>query len=596
MKKPPFYVPIIILVALLFVSVIIIWQVAKSKSAVMSASSVFPLQLVDNISVQQASKTSCFAPLKPCTKQTDCGSCAESNLSCALVEKDVTFQINDPCAHGQLNPDGSCSGCSCDDEVCFSGAQCETVQIKQTGQYCVPSYIGKCDEYTSDTVLTPGGWHCACKPEVTGMFIQAVEGGNCNLQVGCSPTSTSSLVYNAASKSFDPTPVSPNRVVSSKDYFTTPCVYKTMQDGTAYENATFGPNLQRTQLPTRIIPDPNSDPRCHPILYSNRCTITTGGGIEQTIRGSGIGDDVLQQHVSPPFYKPVPPALNSCPDGWAGKGTNSNPCVDPSSTQKYAFYTENGRDWLGPNITSASELKTWWTLNGASKPWYGLAFGDVFCLESGTETDFASATNQKSVVCQTPVCDQAQGSMAQAWDGARDGSLRDSNLQSYGGKCSCDAPGQISTVDPLTCVLDTCPSSAFPNAAWNPATQKCDCGTGSSSVPFSNGLSFTHQTTQFPVCVKDPCNPMGRSANANTIACTSEQQCGGVCVEAQCYIPFGNKSCAQASDCTASVKGLSENEVKCVNGQCVSLDFNRAQLGSGCSEDAHCSLGACTWN
>ena len=601
-----------------------------------------------------------FVSLRECNRQSDCVACSESPTSCVLVGSESgvrgdsslvhPVQVNvvvppeeqavDCSGHGMRDDHTGVCVCeggwhddgSCADGVCYSGANCESAAftIKKAGSYCLPSYVGACDTFTSDTVLTNVGkgttWSCQCKASMAGLFMQEVEGGNCNKQIACGASVGVEAQVNVgslASPVFEPGVVYPNRLTSYLDETQgqEACVYKTSEPiVTAAEDAPPGPNPPGA---TRVVikgGSPDADPTCTPRLYSNTCTINTGGGNLQVIRGSGAPGDPSIARVSPPFYTPVPPGLTRCPDGWHGSGRPSDPCVNPADeSENYAFFTEDGAEWLGPSITSVQELQSWWVESGPGDRWTTLEKGDVFCLETGaSEATWATATNPESAFCADEACSAAEGFRSSAWSGARDGPLLDEGALPhwvsggpYGGQCACDgsytgghaqvAQYQLTEGEtPETwwsCGADMCPGDQFPDAYWDKKTQRCECNVGDEAEvgrPFSTGMNYKHPTTP-AVCVKDPCNPDGVNVNVNEVSCTSDENCGGVCHENSCYIPFADgQTCSSHNECTGALSGMSNRVAKCMDGVCATLDLARDRMGSGCSEDAHCGLGACT--
>lgn len=585
-----------------------------------------------------------FTSLRTCTKQSDCVSCSESPTSCVVVGGETDSSVDDD---GQMtypvsvnvpidpaNADQPCSGhgqllngvCVCDgqwehgrciDDVCYSGPNCElgTFNIRKAGQYCLPSYLGKCDEFTSDTVLSNTGagttWTCACKQSMAGIFKQSVEGGNCNVQIACgAPIGVTAQVNVGTLHApvFESGVVYPNRLTSYVDEMQgqEACVYKT--SGRTANGIVQGASV-------------DADPTCVPRLYNNTCTINTGGNNTQIIRGSGMPGDPRIERVSPPFYAPVPPGLNSCPDGWFGRGTSDDPCTNPSDgDEQYVFFTSDVvREWIGPDITSAKELREWWVMHGPGTSWTTLENSDVFCLESGAQgSAFATANDATSAFCIDTECTAAEGFRAIAWSGARDGPLLDENALPhwvtggpYGGQCSCDGKytgghtqvAQYALTDRETpdtwwsCAADMCAGTQFPDAKWNNTSKMCDCHASenaNSTPPFATGMSYKHPSKP-AMCVRDPCNPSGVNVGVNEVSCSSDAQCGGLCSANQCYIPFSDgKTCSADIQCTGSLSGLSNRVAKCVDGTCATLDIVRARMGSTCTEDLHCSLGACT--
>ena len=559
-----------------------------------------------------------FSGLRQCVTQNNCADCAESPVSCVVadagtnVHVPVAADVADSCSgHGTLGNDGACvcSGTwnadgTCADDVCYTGKACEVAvfSIKDAGRYCLPAYLGSCDEYTADTVLTKVGeettWNCQCKQSMSGLFAQAVEGGNCDKQIACGAAVGVPAMINVGSLTnpvFELGTAYPNRLTS----------YSNAQEVCVY-------NTQPSPMNASIIVGPasNADPTCVPLMYSNKCTITTGGGNTQILRGSGSADDPLQTRVSPPFYIPVPPGLNRCPDSWTGDGTIANPCTSPVTKSTYAFFTPTG-EWLGPTITSVAELAKWWVnvpnLDPSERIWTTLSVGDVFCLEN---TSFATATDPDSAFCVDAACTVAEGRRTLPWKGTVDGPLLDESSlphwvtdAPYGGHCTCDAASTVASYVELndpgkwwTCQPDQCATSRFPTAYWDKDTKKCECtpGVTMSTPPYHTGMNFKSFDSP-SICVADACNPNGVHNSAPVVQCDTDAQCGGRCHDQQCYIPFGDATaCSTDLDCTRTLSGLSNRVAKCINGSCATLDMARARVNSTCTDDTHCSLGACT--
>lgn len=575
-----------------------------------------------------------FSSLRACNTQDDCATCSETPTSCVVVGGDtsvvdgvlaqpvtvtlppVTSQPGPCSGHGvftgdECECDGEWDGAgNCTSDVCYSGARCEVPEfsVHTPGQFCLPSYLGQCDPFTSDTVLSASStgsttWSCRCKQSMAGVYTQRVEGGSCDLQIACgAPVGVTAQVNTGTLDSpvFEPGTVYPNRLTSYMDASTgsEPCVYETSVNPAG-----------------DVVRAPGQDPTCTPRMYSNKCTVSTGGGNTQVIRGSGMPGDPEVKRVSPPFLSPVPPGLNRCPDGWSGSGTAGDPCVSPSDPSvTHALFTDSG-EWAGPDVTSMAELRAWW---GGRSAWWGVtsaAVSDVFCFESLYESGrWATASDPASIFCANEECTVGKGLRKRAWRGAQDGPLENEREEpywvsggAYGGQCACDdgdVPGHVSDPDTpssrWTCTPDSCSTNAYPEGRTNTSSNTCECGEVGEGVspPFRNGVSYRHPNAP-PACVPDPCNPMGVNVNSAEVACVSEEDCGGVCVESQCYIPTGG-SCRTDTDCSNQLTGMSQRVGRCVFsdpddpvGACVTLDMQRARMGSTCDEDAQCSLGAC---
>jgi len=538
---------------------------------------------VDKVACLPESTT--FTP-RECTQQSDCSNCNEAT-SCVAAEGTLTFPIQDDggeCSgHGHKEGnvcvcDGEKDGDVCVSDVCYSGDKCEIANVKldPPGQYCLPDYLNKCNPYTSDTLLSTDergtSWRCRCKSTMAGVFTQSVEGGSCDVEIACgrTPVSAQVNVGTLHEPRFETRTMYPNRLVSYEDQEqgSVPCAYKTT-----------------TNSDGDVVPHPEADSTCIPRTHTNKCTITDEHGHYQVIRGSGAPGDLEMKRVSPAFYPPVPPGLNRCPDGWIGDGAKSL-CRKQGETP-FSLFTGDG-EWKGPDITSMSDLKTWWAQQNKGT-WTGvnrLPLPDVSCLESFTSESPASN------LCVTPDCKAAYGRRERDWDGDVDGPLVDHDGRphwetggEYGGHCAC-APGETSTG--WDCVVDDCANNNHPDGYKD--GDACVCPSKSTERPFSTSLSYKHPNAP-PTCVNDPCNPNGVAVSASQLSCTTESDCGGVCVENQCHIPTGS-TCHSDLDCS-NMTGMSQNVAKCVDNACVVLDMQRAQMGSTCSQDSNCSLGAC---
>lgn len=541
------------------------------------------------LTVDDAKKVAClprsttFTP-RTCAKQADCGPCTEAT-SCVATEGTLEIPVppQGDCGHGHRGEDGACvcdgewDGDECATDVCYSGDTCGTAHVKlDPGQYCLPDYMNKCNPYTSDTLLSTGphgtSWSCKCKSTMAGVFVQGVEGGSCDVQVACgrSPVSAQVNVGTLRAPRFQTRTVQPNRIVSYEDRErgSVPCAYKTT-----------------TNAQGDVVPHPQADPTCIPRIHSNKCTITDGHGHRQVIRGSGAPGDPEIKRTSPHFNVPVPPGLNRCPDGWDGHGTDARPCTKQGE-DSFTLFTEEG-GWKGPDATSMQTLKSWW---GGRGRWTGvnyLAMTDVNCFEH-----IFGETSES--LCVSADCDAAYGTRKRDWDGDVDGPLtdRDGRPQwetegDYGGQCEC-APGETS--DGWRCVNSNCANASHPDAYEDGDT--CVCPPQRETLPFATSIPYKHPNAA-ATCVDDPCNPSGVAVNAAQTTCTDESDCTGVCVQKQCYIPTG-LSCDSDANCSNMTGGMSQNVAKCVDNACVILDMQRAQMGSTCSDDANCSLGACT--
>ncbi|MCH9716851.1 MAG: hypothetical protein K0U52_07165, partial [Gammaproteobacteria bacterium] len=619
-------------------------------------------------SFDSESKQSCLPPattvLKECTQQTDCDSCTDS-LACINVAGigdsivagrtltnpvQVSYPVTSPleCSGHGTKTDGHCvcdghrtSTGECTDLVCYRGDNCQTAffSVGEAGQYCLPSYMNKCDATTSDTVLTKDGWTCECKEKYAGILTQDVEGGNCSTQLACGGNQVQVddqgkpieyQVYAGLSKGepqFKKQVVIPNRLTTYDTANQVSCVVPTERvkvDGVVpffkYEVSS------------------SADPTCQPILQNNKCIVNSADrGMTQVIRGSNQPGDPLQERVSPRFFAPVPPGLQKCPDGFSGNGTVSHPCT--LGDKQVSFYDEHG-DWNG-QVTNLAELKAakipWldktWGSNAV--PWFGVNYpGDkpwelvteVRCIENptyATQEDYNDKTQEYTFTqeCVGSSCQGGQGTSMPEWDGARDGPIINDTERpywitggEYGGQCTCDGtlPGSFGNLVPAIDILDkdsrenwwrcipnSCASEEYPTATYNADTGQCECSSSSDQYPFKTGMAY-HAVDEPPRCISDSCNPGGYHIKPG-LKCSSDDACKGVCVDKQCYMKWHqDRTCTTDDECyQAIVGGGQEGQARCIipqgktKGTCATLDYERAKAGHTCSNDVECDYGVC---
>lgn len=480
-----------------------------------------------------ATKTEpCLPLLKKCSTADDCASCEETVMTCTSA------------------PAGT--------QVEFEGT---VVTVDTEEPVCLPAYLGRCNPFTSNTflsrdVLGRPSWTCACRPELTRAFRQAVAGGSCDVEMACgaeTPALHSSggalvpmlfSVYtgddSAGEPVFESRPVYANRLVSDDEE---ECWYRT-----------------KTLASGEVQPADDADPTCVPLLLSPTCTVSVGLDKAQVVRDG-------PPRVSPQWARPVPPGLQRCPDGWTGDGTAVAVCTSPAGAQLPPYFGADG-EWAG-SVTSLAALRA----VAPKTPWRGITTiyaSELNCLE---QPSFGTGP---SLYCKGATCKAAKGRRRRAWDGERDGPLLGPDLQPFGATCACDAPGDAQGAG-LTCVPDLCNTGGrFPGAYRD--GDACVC---------PGGLSFKPQQTPV-VCVTDPCAPLG-THHAPQLACDTDAHCGGVCVASQCYIPT-SKKCASALDCDAMLLGLN-GTTACVEGTCLVLDQRRK--ATTCKGSSECGYGAC---
>ena len=430
------------------------------------------------------------------------------------------------------NLDKSCSCAS-------SNTQIDCV-FDTPGAYCLPKHGTLCASSTSNSVLASGSgadsgqFICECKPEYEGMFAQNIESGECDTPLICgagdlqrsfsgmvcekdadcanvaggmtscvnkqcvTATGKAYRLYETFTKIdangtpvFEKLPVLTNRVTTFNQFLTEDCVSKTRVIGNGGDTAN---DIVTIGL------DPETDPTCRPLLYSNLCTsnvYTTNFSIADVlkikVRGSDRVGDSLLSRVYPNFFPPVPMNLQRCPDGYSGKNTVSDPCrdatgtslefmpsltsacgsssvhpdtvpdTDPGTGVWYSSMFDNMGEWNGgftclndirtakyrvvgsdPSVNPSNVKNLLWKMVNASP------ISEVQCDETVewlTRDQYNSDTKKPNYKnCVGSMCEGVKGTRAKVWDGYRDGPLLNSNDlpwfvttggNTFGGQCEC---------------------------------------------------------------------------------------------------------------------------------------------------------------
>lgn len=607
-------------------------------------------------------KRSVCAPPSPgyagpvaCTKAGTCAGCAEANesnpYSCVAVtggnnevlsngQLAIPMRVNyvvpengKACrGHGTVNAAGAC--------VCatnFSGKECEvyTASITSPGSYCLPAYASKCLSPTTDSVLMNpdsgkgGQFMCSCKPEYAGLFAQRVGGGVCDMELACGAGSpqmnaaqTEAIKYQVF-KNFDATgepvfelqPVTPNRLTSHNISATETCYAKTVRDAA-------------TGVVT-VAPD--ADPTCTPQLQSNKCVAATSNSdyaTTVTVRGSTRPGDPLLQRVSPPYYPPVPPALQRCPDGYTGKNTPSSPCMKDGQ-QLFLQPTRQSR--CGDSTYSAYSSTTPFVGTGT---WYGSAFdesgewnGAFACVNdlssaqlrqgaSGTPVlakDAAWRTVDKNTAvsevdcrntyepwrsrmtpnvfpdaCVGKDCGAVRGSRRQAWNGDRDGALMDSNGDPWftsAANLFVDISGGSANVDPIYATFGgqcACDGIQFRGGS----------GGGGSGAPVASKLvpaylnKYAGSKESWWTCAADSC------ASESNPTAYLDVEAGLTYPRCVCNPSAGAGAGAPAPPYSTHISYAEQNSMpRCIADPCNPLGF-KTDAHTECLDDSMCT-GVC---
>jgi hypothetical protein len=458
-----------------------------------------------------------YKGLVPCTKQATCNGCREyidesNQYSCVTVSSgnnslDANGLLVEPMVVSYKLPPSNtvCTGhgtydkntklCKCDPN--YSGANCDIykLSIYTPGSFCMPSYAKTCNSPTTDSVLVNqaggkgGQFTCACKPEYKGLYMQAVEGGVCDVPLVCGASSPQMnpdmktpemfSVFDSIDANgvpvFKSAPVFANRPTSYNTSALEPCVSKVNPLVTD----------DKAAVPYKVgTVAADADPTCKPSLYSNECRSYAQPGqsaVDIVVRGSNSPGDPLLKRVTPSFFPPVPPALRRCPLGTTGSNSPSSPCVcacdkstDPTcpcnlgdtlylQPSKVSHCNDDTWDPYTPDTefedkwyTSAFDERGEW--NGAftcvndltsarmkfgnngtpilvsSSAWPTVTavskLREVDCIGSSewvTRTSYNASTQEfkRNEACVGPNCEGVAGSRAMTWNGNRDGPLVD---------------------------------------------------------------------------------------------------------------------------------------------------------------------------
>lgn len=480
--------------------------------------------------------------LQPCEKTSTCGGCVEftdtanaykcvtvggtnqmgvvdasGNLVHPVVVDFFVPPSNNACSgHGQPQSNGTCV---CD--AGFVGDTCNIIpyRINQPGSYCLPQYSQACSTATSNSMLVNtasgkgGQFACECKPEYEGMFVQAVEGGSCDTPLICGgsqpelgddlqPRMFSVHVGFDAKQTplFQSQPVYSNyvgAVVGLDNALVRKKVPAVVQECVAR----VGPVKQAEVLPggkpyTEATLAGDADPRCKPLLHTNFCeapvySSASGGPIYAVLRGSNKPGDPLRQRVYPRFYRPVPPRLQRCPDGYTGQNTFSQPCKDVNnkvltlkrSTKSYCdvesipstdyekleyemdtynhVFTDDG-EWSG-YFTCVNDVRTALNVTDPANPvpvskmkWNTVSGTNLVTeVKCGSASDYLTRVNEGQLppACKGAKCEGVKGEQVKEWNGDTGALLNQDGLpwfavgetadpdpkkQNFGGQCECN--------------------------------------------------------------------------------------------------------------------------------------------------------------
>lgn len=592
-----------------------------------------------------------------CNRQADCKSCTDdSTLECVTVNNTNnqivnadTKQLDPPVPiHLYRKANGTCSGrgtkkdCSdpnapanCQDYWCDCGSQythanndptnCDVqiLNVTQPGSYCLPSYVNKCNPYTSETVLTNSGsgsqWTCECKYYNPQLFQQNAEGTDCSVPIACGalePQTVKNNIVNvlqyvgpnsgtsaqgctalnpstSVTENWKLCPSYPNQLASSSPSGNIPCTVPTSKTAVPIVD-NQGNNYSFYQYDV----SPLGDPKCFPQKFTNTCTLQTAFDAEgnviatQVVRGSGTANDPQLSRLWPPFPNILPAGMQACPDGWTGSGTPTDPCTD---TNKFKFsYLDKYGQWNGKYLSLQELRNVGYPLPGAKTCSVDKDCStNQVCSSAGlcvtnaktctVNTDCSSnQTCTGAGVCATS-CQGQSECASEAGTSCLNGvcsTINDTSCNISAGTAAIGLPGTLGAL-PWKTVNTGC-SPVPPCIESGPLTlqqvkRSWSTPTDLFPVTSDNIGSTSCSTTQAPSCIC-PISTQNKS-------CSEDSGCNGKGLVCNA-VPVLPKSCSSPSDCGGKA---------CTNGQCsiaCKIDSDCGQ-GQFCNPSGVCSVGLC---